>query len=365
MNESHSISEDERWMGRAIELAERGSGSAAPNPLVGCVIVSHGQIVGQGWHERFGGPHAEPNALADAGDAARGATLYVNLEPCCHQGKTPPCTDAIIAAGIARVVFSIVDPNPAVAGGGERRLRRAGIDVTAGCLAEAGREVNAPYLSLKERGRPLVIAKWAQTADGLLTAPSIGRWITCDQSLDHAHRLRARSRGILVGSGTVLADNPELTTRRVEGASPHRFVLDGRLRTPPDYRLVQTVETAPLTIVTTEEAVARNPRRADELRAADVELLTLAPSGRPSWDTILAELGRRGVSPLLVEGGAVVLRSLFGAHFADRVAIFTSPDVGGEGLALWQGGSRPFRIAREAEMELGRDTFTEGLVDYA
>ncbi|MCG3177688.1 MAG: Riboflavin biosynthesis protein RibD [Phycisphaerae bacterium] len=355
--------EDRRWMAGAIDAAQRGIGAVEPNPMVGAAVVAGGRCVGQGIHERFGGPHAEVNALRAAGPAARGATLYVSLEPCCHRGKTGPCTEAIVAAGVARVVCAMIDPFDRVAGRGVETLRAAGVACDVGCLETEARDLNEAYLTLIERGRPLVIAKWAQTADGLIAAPSLARWITGQAARDEAHRLRAICQAILVGVGTVLADDPELTTRHVEGPSPHRYVLDGRLCTPTDCRLVRTVDLAPITVVTGPLDGQDRIARAAALRAAGVEVLSLGDGPRVAWADLLAELGRRRVTRLLVEGGADVLRSLIAARAADRAAIFASPDVGGQGVALWPEG-RPFDVADAEVTQVGRDKLTAGRLVY-
>src|SRR5437764_12544149 len=205
---------DGQWMRRALELAERGRGYVEPNPLVGAVVVRDGRLVGAGWHQRYGQAHAEVNALAAAGEAARGATLYVTLEPCCHVGKTPPCTDAVIRAGVARVVAAMSDPFPQVAGRGAELLRQAGLAVEVGpCEAEA-RRLNAPYLKLLARGRPYVHAKWAMTLDGkIATRSGDSKWISNRASRQVVHDLRGRVDGIVVGAGTALADDPQLTAR--------------------------------------------------------------------------------------------------------------------------------------------------------
>src|SRR5262245_49314226 len=212
--EAATVMTDERFMRRALELAERGRGHVEPNPLVGAVVVKGGRVVGEGWHQRFGQAHAEVNALAAAGEAARGATLYVTLEPCCHHGKTPPCTDAVRAAGVARVVAALGDPFPQVAGRGAAVLRAAGVTVELGpCAAEARRQ-NAPYLTLVTRGRPYVHAKWAMTLDGkIATAAGQSKWISGPESRHRVHELRGRMDAILVGAATVRADDPLLTAR--------------------------------------------------------------------------------------------------------------------------------------------------------
>src|SRR5437899_3135810 len=224
---------DEIWMQRALELAERGRGYVEPNPLVGAVIVRGGEAVGEGWHQRFGEAHAEINALAAAGAAARGASLYITLEPCCHHGKTPPCTDAVLRAGIARVVAAMADPFPQVAGKGAELLRQAGVGVEMGLCEEEARRLNAPYLKLLSRGRPYVHAKWAMSLDGkIATRTGDSKWISNEASRRRVHEPRGRMDAIIAGIGTVLADDPLLTARPPGPRTPARIILDSRGRLP-------------------------------------------------------------------------------------------------------------------------------------
>jgi diaminohydroxyphosphoribosylaminopyrimidine deaminase/5-amino-6-(5-phosphoribosylamino)uracil reductase len=356
---------DRRWMAEAIELSVRGIGRVEPNPAVGAVVVDRaGACVGRGYHAVFGGPHAEIRALERAGAAARGGTLYVTLEPCCHHGKTGPCTEAILGAGIRRVVCPCTDPSPLVNGRGVERLRAGGIAVDVGCMQPDARRANNAYFVLVECGRPLVIAKWAQTRDGLIAAPRLGRWISGETARAEAHRLRAICQGILVGAGTVRTDDPELTVRRVAGRNPHRLVLSGRLDFPLDCRLVRTAVDVPVTVLTCGEAASGQPAKVRELQSAGIEVLALGDAPLVSWDELLAELGRRRITRLLVEGGAGVLRGLFEARAADRVAIFTAPVDGGEGLALWPDGRRPGKIIDPVERRLGPDTLIEGKIEF-
>src|SRR5229473_850735 len=245
---------DEKWMARALELAEKGRGYVEPNPLVGAVIVHDGKVVGEGWHESFGKPHAEINALAKAGEAARGAALYVTLEPCCHHGKTPPCTEAILRAGVLRVVAAMKDPFPAVAGQGVARLRQAGVVLEMGLMENEARRLNAPYLKLISTGRPYVHAKWAMTLDGkIATRTGDSKWISGEMSRRHTHELRGRMDAIIVGIGTVLADNPSLTVRPPGPRVPVRVVLDSRGRLPESCQLAMTARETPVLVVAADE----------------------------------------------------------------------------------------------------------------
>ncbi|MBI2478733.1 MAG: bifunctional diaminohydroxyphosphoribosylaminopyrimidine deaminase/5-amino-6-(5-phosphoribosylamino)uracil reductase RibD, partial [Planctomycetia bacterium] len=252
-------------MTRAIELAQRGEGAVEPNPMVGCVIARDGQVVGEGWHPRFGGPHAEVEALHDAGEAARGATMLVTLEPCCHQGKTPPCVDAIVNAGLTRVIVAQRDPFPQVDGGGIRMLQAAGIEVEVGVCAERARELNAPYLKLVNTGMPWVIAKWAMTLDGkIATRTGNSQWISNAASRAVVHRIRGRVDAIIVGSGTVRADDPLLTARPAGPRVATRIVFDSTASLSVDSRLAKTIESAPVLVVATANAPTENVRRLTE-----------------------------------------------------------------------------------------------------
>ncbi len=311
-------------MARALALAARGRGSVEPNPMVGCVIVREGEVLGEGWHRRLGGPHAEREAIAAAERAradVRGATMYVTLEPCCHHGRTPPCTEAVLAAGIGRVVVAMVDPDEKVAGRGLRRLTDAGVEVSLGIRESQVRELLAPYVKLRTHQRPWVICKWAQTADGHLALPPGGeRWITGETAREHVHRLRAVCQGILVGVETVRADDPLLTNRSGVGTQPVRVVLDSHLRIPPEAQLLRTAGESPVCIAAVDGAAG-----VGAIRAAGAEVLELPPSdGRVSLHALLDELGRREWTYLLVEGGAAVHRSFLDAGLADEVLAYVS-----------------------------------------
>ncbi|MCJ7543618.1 MAG: bifunctional diaminohydroxyphosphoribosylaminopyrimidine deaminase/5-amino-6-(5-phosphoribosylamino)uracil reductase RibD [Phycisphaerae bacterium] len=302
--------EDERFMTLALELAGRGRGAVEPNPMVGAVLARGQEELARGWHQRFGSPHAEVEALSSAAAAgvdSRGATMYVTLEPCCHHGKTPPCTEALIAAGLARVVVAIEDVDSHVAGRGIAALRAAGIEVAIGVCRDQTRRLLAPYIKLRTAHRPWVLCKWAQTAEGFLALPAgQGRWISSPASRQHGHRLRGLCQGVCVGVGTVLADDPLLTNRSGAGRAPLRIVLDATLRMPPACRLVATASQSPVLVATTPAAIAAQERVAQELTRAGVEVLALPPAAgsadRPRVDpgALLDELGRREHTYLLV-----------------------------------------------------------------
>ncbi|MGD0142154.1 MAG: bifunctional diaminohydroxyphosphoribosylaminopyrimidine deaminase/5-amino-6-(5-phosphoribosylamino)uracil reductase RibD [Rhizomicrobium sp.] len=325
--------DDTRHMRHALGLAGRALGRVSPNPAVGCVIVSpDGSIVGRGHTQDGGRPHAEAVALAQAGQAARGATAYVTLEPCVHLGQTPPCAEALIRAGVARVVAAIEDPDPRVKGGGFAMLRKAGIEVVVGTLKNEAGQINEGFFRRIGENRPLVTLKIAQSLDGrIATATGESKWITREEARRFAHLLRARHDAILIGVGTALADDPELTCRLpgLEGASPLRVVLDTRLRLSEWSKLAQSAREIPTLVFTTSTGGAA-------LRAAGVEIVEVERDarGRPDIAAVLRALAERGVTRLLVEGGASVHATFLDRGTADRLEVFRAPIVlGGGGQA--------------------------------
>lgn len=322
---------DHRHMRHALTLARRSLGLAWPNPAVGCVIVSsRGIVVGRGWTAHGGRPHAETLALAQAGSSASGATAYVTLEPCSHFGVTPPCAEALVVAGIARVVAAHEDPDPRVRGAGLARLRDAGIVVDVGVGAAEAGDLNRGFLLRVRQGRPLVALKIAQSIDGgTATAAGDSKWITGDRARRIGHFLRAQYDAILVGIGTVCADDPELTCRLpgLGGRSPLRVVLDTRLKLQPGARLAVSAKSVPTVVYTLAEG-------GNDLRACGVQVVKVRadPRGRPSIEAVLADLAARGVTRLLVEGGAEVHASFLDRGLADRLEIFVGPVLfGGAG----------------------------------
>lgn len=316
--------EDGVWMRRALTLAEHGWGQTAPNPMVGAVVVRDGAVVGEGWHTRYGAPHAEVEALRGAGTRARGATLYVTLEPCNHVGQTPPCTDAILAAGVRRVVAAVEDPHP-VARGGVKRLRDEGVDVTLGVGRDAARELNASFFHSLASDRPFVRLKLATSLDGAIADQSRKPgWLTGSDARREVHRLRAASDAVAVGIGTVLADDPLLTVRGVAPprVPPVRVVFDTSARLPLDSKLVGTARDSPVLVV----CWAPEPAHAARLEHAGVELLHAA-----TLSQALRALRDRGVRSLLVEGGATLASSLVQEALVDRLIIFRAPLVLGMG----------------------------------
>lgn len=321
--------QDTVFMRQALDLAARGIGRTSPNPMVGSVVVRDGVVLGEGYYREYGGRHAEPQALEEAGDHARGGELYVTLEPCCHQGSTPPCTDAIIASGIARVHVAMADPDRRVSGKGIERLRAEGIAVETGLLEAEARALNAAYVHHRKTGRPFVLLKLAQTLDGrIATMNGHSKWITGEAARKRVHLMRSRSDAVLVGIGTVLADDPRLTVRHVDGRQPRRIVLDSRARTPVEARVLNGE--APATICVTEAA----PKdRIDGLEQAGADVLVL-PGGEGSVPVgpLKSALGKAGIVSLMVEGGSRVAASFLRERAVDRIACFVAPRILGEGI---------------------------------
>ena len=329
---------DQRFMEQAFTLAQKGEGAVNPNPLVGAVVVKEGEIVGQGYHQAFGSSHAEVFALDEAGAKARDATLYVNLEPCSHHGKTPPCTDRILQAGIRRVVIATRDPNPLTHGRGVARLEQAGLEITEGVLEKPARRLNEIFFKFISTGLPFVQLKLAMSLDGkIATQKGDSKWISGEAARTETHRLRRRFASVLVGVETVIADDPELTVRHVPGRNPIRIVLDGRGRIPIEARLLhQPGRTIVVTASMREEKVKA-------LTKIGVEVWCLGNQRRVDLSTSLERLGEEAVDSVLVEGGGETAASFLEADLVDKVSFFiaplilggrnAAPAVGGEGVA--------------------------------
>ena len=320
---------DERWMRRAIELAERGRGLVEPNPLVGAVVVRDDVAVAEGWHRAFGEAHAEVDALGRVppGTPLDGATLYVTLEPCHHRGKTPPCTAALLEAGVRRVVVAASDPNPDVTGGGAAALREAGVEVVEGILEADAHLQNAPYRKLVLEKLPYVTAKWAMSLDGRLAARGgDSKWISCDESRKMVHVVRGECDAITVGVGTLLADDPRLTCRTEPRRLARRIVIDSTARTPPTSRLLAEEGAGPAVVAVTEAA---DGAATDALEAAGALVWRLPPDpdGRVALEPLLSRLAAEGATNVLVEGGPEVLGSFFRGGHVDRVMCFVAPGV--------------------------------------
>jgi diaminohydroxyphosphoribosylaminopyrimidine deaminase / 5-amino-6-(5-phosphoribosylamino)uracil reductase len=360
------------FMREALELARRGRGLASPNPMVGAMLVQDGSVVGRGFHTYAGLRHAEVIALAEAGERARGATLYINLEPCSHQGRTPPCTDALIAAGIARVVAPIADANPKVAGGGFRQLREAGIEVEMALeFAEEAAKLNEPFLHFMRTGRPLVTLKTAITLDGKISAPDDNRgWITSTRARAHVQQLRHDHDAILSGIGTVLADDPALTDRSgLPRQRPLlRIVLDSQLRMPLDSQMVRGAQSDLVVVTTSASSADRRKMAADR----GIEVLVLdGPGGRVDLRAVVEWLGRKQYLSLMIEGGSKINWTALESGSVDRIFFYYGPKILGglEALPLAGGIGRrrradAIRIHKVTIHSIPPDEFAvEGYID--
>ena len=362
--------DDTRWMARALALAARGRGLTSPNPMVGALVIQDGAIVAERFHERAGGPHAEAAALADAGVRARGATLYVTLEPCNHVGRTPPCAEAVIRAGVGRVVAATSDPNPRVTGGGAAVLRAASIEVSLGCLEREARALNEAFFTAMALRRPHVTAKWAMTLDGKIAAHDRrSRWITGEAARREAHRLRSESDAIVTGIGTVLADDPALTVRLEQPwpREPYRVVVDGHARMPLDAAMLRAGTRARILVAVGEDAPAA---RVAALVASGVTVLQCkSHEGRVEVADLCAQLFGLDVIAMLLEAGSELTGAFVRAGLVDRVAAFVAPKLlGGSAAPTAAGGAGlplgdALRLAELTARPLGDDWLLEGRVE--
>ena len=368
-----SAVQDRFYMQMALDLAERGTGYTSPNPLVGAVVVKDQKVVGRGYHKHFGGAHAEVNALEEAGAKARGATLYVTLEPCNHTGKTPPCTEKILAAGIRRLVVAMGDPNPGVRGGGNDRLRAAGLEVVEDVAHNAAQRQNEFFLKHTRTETPFVILKCAATLDGhIATRTGDAQWVSGPQSRGFVHALRHAVDGILVGVGTVKADDPSLTTRLPEGGGcdPKRIILDTHLSIPLNARVLTQPSDAE-TILVTGPDVARTARRKVEQTGARV-LTVPCREGRVDLKALMKKLGAEGLASILVEGGSRVCGSTLRAGIVDKLYFFYAPKLlaGDDGIPICQGPGRErmtdcLNVNHITVHRFGQDVMIEGYPDNA
>ena len=316
---------DEQFMHLALQLAQRGCGWTAPNPMVGAVVVKDGRIIGQGWHQRYGEPHAERNALAACTEDPRGATLYVTLEPCCHHGKQPPCTEAILAAGIAHVVVGSDDPNPLVAGKGIRQLRDHGVTVTEHCLQAECDRLNEVFFHYIQTKRPFVVLKYAMTLDGKIAAyTGASQWITGETARNHVQQQRHRYRGIMVGVGTVLTDDPRLTCRLPGGRSPTRIICDTHLRTPLDANVVTTARETPTILAT----CCTDPERQRPYEEAGCQVLCVEKQdGHVNLSQLMERLGEMQLDSILLEGGGTLNWAALESGIVQKVQAYVAPKL--------------------------------------
>lgn len=362
---------EEQFMKRAIELAKQGAGWTAPNPLVGAVVVKNGRVIGEGYHRKYGELHAERNALAACSEDPAGATLYVTLEPCCHYGKTPPCTEIIIEKKIAKVVIGSRDPNPKVAGKGARILREHGIEVVEDYMREACDAMNPVFFHYITTKTPYVVLKFAMTLDGkIATRTGASKWITGEAARNHVHQLRGRYAGILAGIGTVLADDPMLNCR-IDGAhQPLRIILDSHLRIPMGSRLVRSAKEYPLLVVCNESNRDRKEgaTRIQKLEEAGAKVWTLPEkNGHPDLNVLMQRLGEEKIDSVLIEGGGTVNEAALKAHIVHHVYAYIAPKIfGGEDAKTPVEGSG-IRLPQEcAQLRLAKITvlLNDMLLEY-
>lgn len=359
---------DETYMRRALELAEKGVGRVNPNPAVGAVIVKNGKIIGEGYHQFYGGPHAEINAFHNAVEEVRGSTLYVTLEPCCHFGKTPPCVDEIIGRGIKRVVIGVPDPNPLVAGQGVKRLQDHGIETNTGVLEEECRKINEIFMRYVVTKKPFVIMKAAMTLDGKIASPTgNSKWITGEEARQEVHKLRNRVSAIMAGIGTVLADDPELTCRMEGGRNPKRIVVDSSLRIPLEAAVLKNGDETPVYIATTKKA---DRGKIKALEAEGVDVLVLPElNGRVDLKALLKKLGEINIDSILLEGGAALNYSAMEQGIVDKVQFYVAPKIIGGALAKTPVGGTGISLVKDAfaiekitVRTVGKDVLLEGYV---
>jgi diaminohydroxyphosphoribosylaminopyrimidine deaminase/5-amino-6-(5-phosphoribosylamino)uracil reductase len=353
---------DEYWMDRCFSLALKGTGLVSPNPLVGAVIVRNGRKLGEGFHAAFGGPHAEVNAIRNAlsnGHSLSGATMYVNLEPCSHHGKTPPCAEAILKYGFSRVVTATLDPNPKVAGRGIRLLRKHHVQCTVGIRSAEALRLNEVFFKYIRTKQPFVAVKAAQTSDGFIARKDgSSRWISNARSRKFVHMLRARYDAVLVGANTVRMDDPELTVRMVSGRSPVRIVLDGKLSVPVGRKIFSPEP--PTILYTTTASAERSPEKIAAITATGTTVIPLnGTGGRISIRSLLTDLGKRNIASVLVEGGQRVYASVFNAKAVDTVWLFTASKKFGAGIKTFQEISVSYRRKQKSKRRFSSDTLVE------
>jgi diaminohydroxyphosphoribosylaminopyrimidine deaminase/5-amino-6-(5-phosphoribosylamino)uracil reductase len=370
MNVTRFSPEERAFMQKALELAAAGCGYVSPNPMVGAVVVKDGEIVGTGYHRKFGGDHAEVEALREAGHWARGATLYCTLEPCSHFGKTPPCVDRVIESGITRVIIGSIDPNPLVNGRGITMLREHGIEVLSGLLEEACLELNESYFKFIITRLPFVTLKVAQSLDGKIAdAAGRSRWISNEQARRLVHRWRWQSDAVLVGIGTILADDPQLTVREETGPQPRRIVVDTHLRIPPAAKILNDDHVAQTIIMIGHECKEHEKMAEIQNRGARIWPIRTTAAGSLDMRHLVERIGQEGIASVLVEGGRRLFSSLLESRFADRLKCFVAPKLLGDGVPAFQGLpinslSQSIFIEKTKWEILGDNVLISGLISY-
>ncbi len=349
-------------MRRCLELARKGAGSVSPNPMVGCVIVKEGKVIGEGFHERFGGAHAEVNAIRSASESVEGADVFVNLEPCSFFGKTPPCADLLIEKKVKRVHLCMLDPNPRVNGNGVRKLKEAGIEVDVGLLAEDSRDLNEAFIKHITTGLPFVTLKIAQSLDGKIALNNRkSKYITSGDSLKRVHSLRSEVDAVLVGAGTVSSDNPSLTVRLVEGRSPVRIVIDGNLNSPLESSMFHDHESEVI-LFHSVSSRGKAGRKMAALERQGVRLIRLRgnKTGKVPLKALLKAIGELGIASVMVEGGGDLFSSFIREKLADKIELFVAPVILGDGIGFSDGMSirdlgKGIRLNRTQVTQLGVD----------
>lgn len=357
---------DREYIELALQLAKQGAGYVSPDPLVGAVVVNNGEIVGRGHYRKYGESHAEAMAILDAGDRCRGATIYTNLEPCCHLGKSPPCTDAIINSGIKRVVSSLRDPNPKVNGGGFEKLKAAGIVVEAGVMEDEATELNEVFLKYISTRMPFVIVVLAQTLDSKIAQPDgLSQWITCAESRKEVHRIRSETDAVLVGANTVRVDNPQLTVRDVKGRDPKRIIVAGSSPLPAD-STVFTDDMRQSTVIACAPEYSESFSGFDGVTVWEIDR---SQGGRVNVMNLLIRAGKEQVASILVEGGSAITTAFFARKLVDKIHVFTAPMILGRGLSAVENIGidrldRAVRIRDERYKQVGTDMWLSGYPEW-
>ena len=361
---------DDKYMALAMELAEKGRGMVEPNPMVGAVLVKNGEIVGRGYHQIFGGAHAEIHAIHEGGTNCKDATLYVSMEPCAHYGKTSPCVDAIIKAGIKTVVAAVIDPNPITSGKGIQKLKEAGVEVVVGVMEVQAKRLNVPFFKLIQKGLPYVTVKWAMSIDGkIATHTGESRWITCEESRKYVHKIRGQMDGIVVGINTVMRDDPLLTCRIEGGRNPKRIVVDSNAALPVNSRLLSTINEGEIIVAVGKNAQRYRIEKLEQLGCKIVQ--TQDVEGRVDLQELFRRLGEMELTNILVEGGSRIITSVIEGRLADRVMVFVAPVIiGGTGATSPVVGTGIEKMSEAAEINevsikrFSDDIVIEGILKY-